>query len=379
MSKSPKKPHPNPSSIFPQLHRWLSTAQAENPGPAMSAACSTSSVSQGPFRAAKCRAVAPQLLVEEFQQVFVCKELWRKGSAALGILRALPIRAPWMSTDVLSSCWSAQVSLLDVTCALKHLCQRLKKRQDNCQVSDFTNLADMWSAGTWCTAIPGCDGFPAGCGPAELQAPSVLRSCTQSEPMLLSLRLSRLGLLARTLELCGRAFLRRLANLAVHLMRGSRLPGLLCFHERELSATRWSLAPWATMDRLHCKHSQATDSEMATFTDLHLQERMQMRSRWWMILLLTEEFSTWPGRRPHGPLRKSFIHSRCAWHVSRRDPPPRIYKGQQHFHFDLLMMCHLCLGAWLDAPLKPLKIGGDDSGSSAAQTGSCLFSWPVEL
>ena len=175
-------------------------------------------------------------------------------------------RSSAMDVDrcIFSSCWSALVFLFDVKGALGRLCPRLKMRHDNCQIFDFTNLADMRSAGTWCTAIPGCDMFPAGSCPAELQAPSVLRSCTQSEPVLLALGIRRLRLPARAFELCGRAFLRIQANLAVHPLRGSRLSGLQCLHVRELSATRWSLAPWTTMDCLCCK-SQGYGQRVGNF------------------------------------------------------------------------------------------------------------------
>ena len=90
-------------------------------------------------------------------------------------------------------------------------------------------------------------------------------------------------------------------NLAVHPLRGSRLSGLQCLHVRELSATRWSFAPWTTMDCLCCK-SQGYGQRVGNFHRSAL-ERMQMRSRWWMILLLAEEFSTRPRRRQLGPLR----------------------------------------------------------------------------
>ena len=65
-------------------------------------------------------------------------------------------RSSAMDVDrcIFSSCWSALVFLFDVTGALWRLCPRLKMRHDNCQIFDFTNLADMRSAGTWCTAIP---------------------------------------------------------------------------------------------------------------------------------------------------------------------------------------------------------------------------------
>ena len=211
-------------------------------------------------------------------------------------------RSSAMDVDrcIFSSCWSALVFLFDVKGALGRLCPRLKMRHDNCQIFDFTNLADMRSAGTWCTAIPGCDLFPAGScqlNYKHLQYSGVVHRVSHSS---CPLAYGGLGYQPELLSFVAELFFEYKLTSQCTLCEAH-----VCQACSACMYVSWALPGGALLPGpswiAYAVNPKATDSELAISTNLPL-ERMQMRSRW-MILLLAEEFLTRPRRRQLGPLR----------------------------------------------------------------------------